>query len=138
MDVSELLAQKHNLLAERRSAPDEVEFTLTERELDYRIRKAFADRERNVENQVRKLLAEHMREAENRIAEALPGIATVIHEVRRQLRREFADEIAKVESQFDLRVSAMLAEVEKRQRAIGGDRGEVIDLPPVLRSKRRA
>jgi hypothetical protein len=37
----------------------------------------------------------------------LPGVATVIHEVRQQLRKEFAAEIEKLRSEFDLRISAL-------------------------------
>jgi hypothetical protein len=56
-----------------------------------------------------------------------------------QLRGEFADEIDKLRSEFDLRLSALLQATEKLERTVGGgDRGEIIDLPNPLRSRRRA
>ena len=62
------------------------------------------------------------------VADALPEVAAVIHMVRTALRREFVDEIAKVKSEHDLHRAALLAEIEKLQRGIGGDRG----LPEVM------
>ena len=38
-------------------------------------------------------------DVERKIADALPGVAAVIHMVRTALRREFVDEIAKVKSE---------------------------------------
>ena len=76
-------------------------------------------------------------DVERKIADGLPGVAAVIHMVRTALRREFADEIAKVKSEHDLHRAALLAEIEKLQRGIGGDRAaEVIDLPMLPRSRR--
>jgi hypothetical protein len=62
--------------------------------------------------------------------------ATVIDLVDATLSKEFADGIAKLRDEHDLRIRALLAEIEKLQRGIGGAHGgEVIDLPPVLRSR---
>ena len=94
MDVSELLAQKQRN-REERAAVDEPEFVLTEREFDYRLRRAFAERERNVEKQVSKLFAEHMAEVRHEIAEAKAALGTIIAEAKAALPRALtADDLA--------------------------------------------
>ncbi|MET4034940.1 MULTISPECIES: hypothetical protein [unclassified Bradyrhizobium] len=141
---------------QRSAADDEPEFTLTEREFDSRLRRAFAERERNVEKQVRGLLAEHMREIESRIA-ALPRAPT-LDEIERMIRSTIveyhpatmenlstmADEIfkrigtearaiAKLRDEHDLRISALLQATEKLERGLSGDRaGEVIEVPAFI------
>jgi hypothetical protein len=139
MDVSELLAQRDRLREERSVAADvEPEFTLTRREFDYQLRRAFAERERNVEKQINKLLAEHIRDVEEKIAEAMAehraehsGLwADVYGKMFSEERKRHAAEIEKLRSEFDLRISAL-------ERGIGGDRGaDVIDMPNPLRSRR--
>ena len=53
-------------------------------------------------------------------------------------RKRWRTEVEKLRSEHDLRISALLSEVEKLQRGIG-DRSEVIDLPALpMRSARRA
>jgi hypothetical protein len=59
-------------------------------------------------------------------------VAAALHEIRKQVRAEFAAEIDKLRSEHDLRISALLAEIEKLQRGLGYRAAEVIDLPPVL------
>ena len=84
MDVSELLAQKRRLNAERYAAPEEPEFTLTKTQLDQIIRAEFARREQNVAQQVRRLQADHIREVDETINAALAkmpdtaGIGTLV------------------------------------------------------------
>jgi len=76
-------------------------------------------------------------DVECKIADALPGVATVIHEVRQQLRAEFAAEIDKVKNAHDLYRAALLARIEKLERGIGD--ADVIDLPALpMRNTRRA
>jgi hypothetical protein len=104
---------------------DEVPLMLTEHELDYRIRKAFADRERAVEKQIGQLLADKM---ERKISEALPGIATVIQEVRQQLRAEFEGEI--------LRLSGLISELTKNQAIASAERNGVLSVPSFLDRRR--
>ncbi|MGX1352481.1 hypothetical protein AB7M49_006090 [Bradyrhizobium elkanii] len=105
MDVSELLAQKRRMREERNTAAlDEPAFTLTEREFDHRLRRAFAERERSVATQVHKLLGEHMLEIDGKLAEIeekiaskngtrddealLDAVARFVVQVRKQLREE--------------------------------------------------
>jgi hypothetical protein len=57
--------------------------------------------------------------------------ATIIGEVRAELRREFTAEIDRLKSEFDLRLSALLQATDKIERGLS-DRAEVID----MRSKR--
>ncbi|MCK1269341.1 hypothetical protein IVB44_29625 [Bradyrhizobium sp. 49] len=90
MDVSELLVQKYNLRAERTAATDEVEFTLTEREFDYRIRREFAQREGSVQQQVDKSFANHMAEVESRITSAKADFDRKLAEVEATVDRRFA------------------------------------------------
>ncbi len=57
-------------------------------------------------------------DVERIVRDALPGVATIIHEVRQQLRAEFQEQIGQLR-----------ADVEIQRAHAGGDRGEVIDLP---------
>ena len=58
--------------------------------------------------------------------------------IRFSERQRHRAEVEKLRAEHDLRISALLSEVEKLQRGIGG-RGEVVDLPALpLRSQRRA
>ena len=61
-------------------------------------------------------------------------VAAAIHEIRKQVRAEFAAEIAKVKSEFDLRLSALLQATERLEHGIGGgDRAaEIVDYLPAL------
>jgi hypothetical protein len=114
MDAEERRAFIAEAKAQRSAAPDGPELTLTERELVRILRREFAAREGGIEQ---------------KIVKALPGIATVIHEVRQQLRREFAAKIAGLE----LRIDAMAHAESKRQviaeAAERHEHGAVIDLP---------
>jgi hypothetical protein len=149
MNVSEFLAQKYHDRAERSAAAaDEPEFVLTEREFDYRMRKAFAERERSVrkmfderEQKIADMLAEHMREVEQKMEEidrkiatfnmaALDdGIGEAIAAARVQTERILT---AKIE-QLDLRVSGLLSDLTKRQAVADHS---VVDLPNVPERKR--
>ena len=66
-------------------------------------------------------------DVDRKIRDALPGIATVIHEVRQQLRAEFEAEI--------LRLSALLAEVTKRQAIDEARKSGVVALPKFIGSR---
>jgi hypothetical protein len=162
MDVSELLAQKYRNREERiAAAANDPEFTLTEREFDHRLRRAFADRERNVEKQVCKLFAEHMQEVEAKIAEVHELLAKQASDLQAVVKSEIAEyhssatmrpvtsavlkaaadevyaaseqAIAKLQGEHDLRLSALLQTIEKLERVSGA----VIDLPNPLQSQRR-
>ena len=89
MDVSEFLAQKQRN-REERAAVDEPEFLLSEREFDYRLRRAFAERERNVEKQVRELFAGHMAEVEQRLSQAKAEISIMISDAKAALPHALA------------------------------------------------
>ncbi len=56
------------------------------------------------------------------------AVGQALGEVRKQLRGE----LAKLKSETDMRISALLAEMDKLKHVSGDVRGEVIDMPKVL------
>jgi hypothetical protein len=92
----------------------------------------------DIERKISDALAEY-HEAERMRPITREVVAAAIHEIRKQVRAEFAAEIEKVKSEFDLRLSALLQATEKLERGLGGDRAaEIVDLLPVLRGVRHA
>lgn len=85
----------------------------------------------------------HLAMIDSRVALALAAHDKLWHDVvggalaaeRKRFRSLVADEVAKLRAEFDLRIAGLLAEIDKR--GLGGDRGEIIDLPamPLRRSR---
>ncbi|MCA1390775.1 hypothetical protein I6F20_17045 [Bradyrhizobium sp. IC3123] len=158
MDVAELLALKRRDRAEREAAAaSEPEFVLTEREFDYRLRRAFAERERSVERQVRELQAQHLKEVEaklvaleQRIAEQTREIderisaALVEHDVARDdahgmVIAQGRKRLKEVRHEMQEQIDQLRADIEIATHAAERDhgRGEIVDLPALpLRSQR--
>jgi hypothetical protein len=70
------------------------------------------------------------------IAAALEEHDTIWREVIGQFagaeRKRWRDEIAKLKTEFEMRIGALLGEVDKLQRGLSDDRGEVIEMPKFL------
>ena len=150
MEVSELLAQRDRLRAERSAAAeDEPEFVLTARELDHILRREFAARERSMQevidrkvrealaginDAVERMIAEHRADVEHALSQHRAASIDWIRASAKAITDDRA-EIEKLKEAFDLRLSALLQAVEKMQRGFGDD-AKVIDLPNPWRDRR--
>ena len=70
------------------------------------------------------------------IASALEDHDTIWREVIGRFagveRKRWRDEITKLKTEFELRIGALMGEVDTLQRRLGSDRGEVIEMPKFL------